>query len=99
MEKKIDTASGEEIRDYTFSPDGDWIAYSKSSPNYQSALWLYQVSTDKKYQITDAVFSDGNPFFSTDGKFLFFLSNRDFNLRSEERRVGKECRSRWLPDQ
>lgn len=80
MEKKIDTASGEEIRDYTFSPDGDWIAYSKSSPNYQSALWLYQVSTDKKHQITDAVFSDGNPFFSTDGKFLFFLSNRDFNL-------------------
>src|SRR5207249_5711091 len=23
----------------------------------------------------------------------------DFDLRSEERRVGKECRSRWAPDQ
>src|SRR5438876_12371076 len=22
-----------------------------------------------------------------------------FNIRSEERRVGKECRSRWYPDQ
>lgn len=43
----IDEATAEEIRDYSFSPDGDWIAYSKTSPNYQSALWLYQISTGK----------------------------------------------------
>ncbi|WP_298653769.1 S41 family peptidase [uncultured Proteiniphilum sp.] len=76
----IDEATAEEIRDYAFSPDGDWIAYSKSSPNYQSALWAYQLSTGRKYQLTDASFSDGNPVFSPDGKFLFFTSNRDFNL-------------------
>jgi tricorn protease len=76
----IDEASAEEIRDYTFSPDGHWIAYSKSMPNYQSALWIYSVSTGEKQQLTDASFSDGNPVFSRDGKFLFFLSNRDFNL-------------------
>lgn len=79
-QKAIDEASAEEIRDYSFSPDGDWIAYSKSSPNYQSALWLYHISTGNRHQITDASFSDGNPVFSRDGKFLFFLSNRDFNL-------------------
>ncbi len=76
----IDEASAEEIRDYSFSPDGDWVAYSKSSSNYQSALWLYQISTNKKHQVTDASFSDGQPTFSRDGKFLFFISNRDFNL-------------------
>lgn len=76
----IDEASAEEIGDYTFSPDGEWIAYSKSSPNYQSALWVYQLSSGRKYQLTDATFSDNNPVFSRDGKFLFFLSNRDFNL-------------------
>lgn len=76
----IDQATADEINDYTFSPDGDWIAYSKTAPNYQSALWLYQLSTGKKHQITDATFSDSNPAFSRDGKFLFFLSNRDFNL-------------------
>lgn len=76
----IDEATAEEIRDYTFSPDGNWIAYSKSSPNDQSALWVYQLSTDRKFQLTDATFSDGNPVFSRDGKFLFFVSNRDFNL-------------------
>lgn len=77
---EIDRASAEEIRDYSFSPDGDWVAYSKSSSNYQSALWLYQISTGKKHQVTDASFSDGQPTFSRDGKFLFFTSNRDFNL-------------------
>lgn len=79
-QKVVDEASAEEIRDYSFSPDGNWLAYSKSSPNYQSALWLYNVSTGKKHQITDASFSDGQPTFSRDGKFLFFISNRDFNL-------------------
>lgn len=76
----VDKASAEEIKDYTFSHDGGWIAYSKSSPNYQSALWLYDISTGQKHQITDASYSDSNPVFSKDGKFLFFLSNRDFNL-------------------
>lgn len=76
----IDEATADEIRDYTFSPDGDWITYSKSSPNSQSALWVYQISTNRKQQITDAAFSDENPIFSRDGKFLFFTSNRDFNL-------------------
>ncbi|MDR0422444.1 MAG: PDZ domain-containing protein, partial [Proteiniphilum sp.] len=76
----IDEASAEEIRDYAFSPDGDWIAYSKSASNYQTALWLYQLSTGRKQQLTDATFSDESPVFSRDGKFLFFLSNRDFNL-------------------
>src|SRR5690242_21510925 len=34
--------------------------------------------------------------------FLWLKENRwegqDFKVRSEERRVGKECRSRWSPD-
>ena len=80
MQTAIDEGSAEEITDYSWSPDGDWIAYSKSSPNYQSALWAYQLSTGQKQQLTDDIFSDNSPLFSRDGKFLFFLSNRDFNL-------------------
>src|SRR5690554_6935827 len=42
-----------------------------------------------------------NHLFSPDG---FDLAGRDvpvgfYQVRSEERRVGKECRSRWSPDQ
>ncbi|MDD2511927.1 MAG: PDZ domain-containing protein [Proteiniphilum sp.] len=79
-QRVIDEATADEITDYSFSPDGEWIAYSKTSPNYQSALWVYHLSTGEKRKLTDATFSDGNPVFSRDGKYLFFLSNRDFNL-------------------
>ena len=75
-----DKATAEEISDYSWSPDGDWIAYSKSGPNYQSALWVYQLSTGQKHQLTDEIYSDNNPLFSRDGNYIFFLSNRDFNL-------------------
>ena len=30
-------------------------------------------------------------------KLLQYLKDKDFLTRSEERRVGKECRSRWSP--
>ncbi len=76
----IDEATSDEIRDYSFSYDGDWVVYSKPAPNYQSALWVYQLSTGKKQQLTDASFSDGSPVFSRDGNYIFFLSDRDFNL-------------------
>src|SRR5256886_16812269 len=34
---------------------------------------------------------------TADGAALGATSHRDFKRRSEERRVGKECRSRWSP--
>src|SRR5688572_30991626 len=37
-------------------------------------------------------------FFSSDNRDDFFLKKSHLGLRrSEERRVGKECRSRWSP--
>ena len=35
-------------------------------------------------------------FFTTQRKETGFY-NIEFHVRSEERRVGKECRSRWSP--
>ena len=37
---------------------------------------------------------------SANGKYAvtaYFIMGRSANSRSEERRVGKECRSRWSP--
>lgn len=76
----IDQAVTSEIRSYTFSPDSDWIAYNKESENDLSAIWVYQISTAKAYQLSDDRFDDYAPVFSKCGKFIFFVSNRDFNL-------------------
>ena len=32
-----------------------------------------------------------------DAYLQLFAGHSEFHLRSEERRVGKECRSRWSP--
>ena len=35
--------------------------------------------------------------YDTETKEIFIKKYAKYNLRSEERRVGKECRSRWSP--
>jgi tricorn protease len=76
----IDKATDSEIRTYAFSPDSEWITYSKESENGFSAVWVYHIPSAKATQLTDNRFDDFSPVFSKCGKFIFFVSNRDFNL-------------------
>jgi tricorn protease len=76
----IDHATVSEIRSYNFSPDSRWITYLKEGDNEMPAIWVYEISTAKKQQVTDGTFSDDTPVFSLDGNYIFFASNRDFNL-------------------
>lgn len=76
----VDQATMNEIRAYAYAPDSEWITYTKESANGQSAVWVYHIPSAKATQLTDDQFDDYNPVFSKDGKFIFFVSNRDFNL-------------------
>lgn len=76
----IDTPTSDEIRSYNFSPDSRWVTYTKNGLNGQGGIWVYNVETNKTQQLTDNTFSDRNPVFSNCGNYIFFASNRDFNL-------------------
>lgn len=78
--KVIDTPTSNEIRDYAFSPDSRYISYSKDGPNGQSSLWVYDTETSQAKQLTSDEFNDFSPVFSKCGNYLYFLSNRDFNI-------------------
>jgi tricorn protease len=80
VEKVLDKATENEIRSYVFSPDSKWVAYVKQAPNGYSSIWVYNIPDGTNMQLTDDSFSDNSPVFSTDGKTIFFLSDRDFNL-------------------
>ena len=43
------------------------------------------------------VYSGDGDLFSIGGNHFVHAARRNMDLRSEERRVGKECRSRWSP--
>ena len=79
-EEVITNANTSEIRHYRFSPDSEWITYTKNSENNQSAVWVYNVKNDAKHKLSSDKFNDMSPVFSKDGNYIFFLSNRNFNL-------------------
>ncbi|HLP74955.1 MAG TPA: PDZ domain-containing protein [Bacteroidales bacterium] len=76
----VDQGTTDELRSYSFSPDSKWIAYTREGSNTESSIWFYEIASGKKQQVTDGVFSDNSPVFSMDGNYIFFISNRDFNL-------------------
>jgi tricorn protease len=68
-----------QYRDYCWSPDSKWIAYSLVQENLNSSLFLYELASGKSMRLTDAMFDDFSPSFDPSGEHLFFLSLRHFS--------------------
>lgn len=68
-----------EIHDYVWSPDSKWVAYARPETDSLQKVWLYSVEQKEGYEVTDGWYEATQPCFSGDGKYLFFVSQRDFN--------------------
>jgi tricorn protease len=68
-----------EIHDQAFSPDGRWLALSLTAINRRRDLALYEIATGKLTRIGDGSGIDSNPAWSSDGKYLYFISSRHEN--------------------
>lgn len=68
-----------EIQDASWSPDSKWVAWSERLPSDLRRVWVKNLETNQLIPVTDTWHSAFNPVFSGDGKFLFFVSNRDLN--------------------
>ena len=75
----VDKATAWEIREYCWSPDSKWIAYSRPEEDVMTKVYLYSLDKGEKYEVTDGWYSSGGPAFSDDGKYLFFISDRSFS--------------------
>lgn len=67
-----------EINDYVWSPDSKWISYAKPEAESMTKIYLYSLESEKSYEVTDGWYSSTRPVFSSDGKYLYFVSDRDF---------------------
>ena len=74
----VDIDSIFEIRDYAWSPDSKWITYTKNSDNRFQQVYIYSLEQKKSYPVTENWYNSSEGIFSTDGKYLFFVSSRDF---------------------
>ena len=61
-----------------WSPDSEWITYTTGQDNGQSSIFLYNVNQGLAHAVTNGFYSDSNPVFSQDGKYLFFFTDREF---------------------
>jgi tricorn protease len=77
--KLVVQARAWEITQFAWSPDSKWLAYAKPETEGMPKVYLYGLDTDKTHEVTDGWHASSQPAFSGDGKYLFFVSNRDFN--------------------
>jgi tricorn protease len=65
-----------------FSPDGRWIAYSRRLPSMFRAIFVYDVETGRKQQLTDGLADATSPAWDASGKYLWFLASTNFGPAS-----------------
>ncbi len=75
----VDHDPNRAIRSFAWSPDSKWITYTKSGDNRFTKIYIYSVGQKKSYPVTSDWYNSGQSVFSNDGKYLFFISNREYN--------------------
>ncbi|BCS34932.1 tricorn protease [Luteitalea sp. TBR-22] len=67
-----------QVRDYTWSPRGNHLAFSMTGANGVSAVHVWSAGDGQRRQVTDGLFNAENPAWDPDGDYLFYLSDRDY---------------------
>lgn len=75
----LDKSKYDRINNITWSSDGQWIAYSFWKSERTSCIKLCNTGNKKTYFITKPILQDFCPSFDPDGRYLYFLSNREFD--------------------
>jgi tricorn protease len=76
---EVDRAKFGEITNYSWSPDSKWLSYDRPEENGNNIILLYSLVDKKITPVTTDFTGSNSPVFDPAGKYLYFISNRDFN--------------------
>ncbi len=76
---EVDHAKYFEIHNYNWSPDSQWLAYDKQEYSGFSVVYLYRLADGKVTTVTSTLNNSYSPVFDPGKRYLYFLSERDFN--------------------
>jgi len=74
----VEQATAWEITNAVWAPDSKWIAYPKPEEAGMGKIYLYSLDSKKAFAATDEWYDSNSPAFSDDGKYLYFVSDRNF---------------------
>jgi len=77
--KLIERGKAHPISGFCWSPDGEWVAYSVSESLHRTRIKLWNAANGEITALTDPVLHDVAPAFDPAGKYLYFLSYRNFD--------------------
>jgi tricorn protease len=79
--REVDRTTNGDVSGLTFSPDSRWLAWSHPGRSPLAQIRVAEVAAPDAVPIdvTPLRFADTAPAFSTDGKYLAFLSTRSFD--------------------
>jgi tricorn protease len=60
-----------------YSPDGNWLLYSRRDDEQNAEVYLYDVRGKKEYNLTQSPWNEMTAQMTPDGKTVVFSSNRD----------------------
>ena len=89
---------GSAVLEVMFLDNGEPTSYGEAMVGLDSDKWLEAMKSEIGSMYENKVWTLEEPL---DGHkavgYIWILKGRQTMMRSEERRVGKECRSRWSP--
>lgn len=77
----LDSSRHNDITDYSWAPDSRHVAYVKTNSADFDSIWIYDLDEKATHQVTTDMSNDGSPVFDSDGRYLYFISSRDFDLQ------------------
>ncbi len=75
----LDRSDYQRIEEFCWSPDGRWVAYSCAKTRRTRSIQVCNINEGTTYSLTPPRFIDLRPAFDPEGKFIYFLSAREFN--------------------
>ena len=77
--RKLDTSKAWRCIDLAFSPDGRWLAYVWAPKASTSIVRVADCNDGTLIDVTAPLREDRSPAWDPEGKYLYFISARDFN--------------------
>ena len=78
MVEIVDTPRNQ-IRDYVWSPRGNYLAFSMATTaNGFAQVYVWSASDNQVHRVTEGTFNAFNPVWDPQGNYLYYISNREF---------------------